>query len=405
MGDGNNNNKREKIIRAAQEIMAEKGLKESTIAEIAKRGGVFDSEIYRHFKNKEDLLFSSLSEKVKETADGLTFHLNGIMGATAKLSKFIWFHLHINDFSSSSTRMVKHLLFECRSNARFYQHESYQDLRKYTSILKPILKEGVESHAFRNDFSLHLVRDMIFGFIDEEAISCLLIDEIQETLNDFPAIMSLVLAMIQSDPGDSPTRDNPDKSARILEAATKVFAAKGYDKATAAEIATEAQVAEGTVYEYFKNKEELLFSISEREFKTHKDNLERMFELRDPLRKLECLIYHYSMVILSNPKFALVFLKDTKLNKKFYSTKSYSNFVQYMSILNQILDEGKEKGVFRADVNNRVFRNLFTGTFAHLPIRWFVVGKVTPIAMMEELHEITALLCRSVTRKINFPVL
>ncbi|MBF0523857.1 MAG: helix-turn-helix transcriptional regulator, partial [Deltaproteobacteria bacterium] len=60
----NNPDKREIIIQAAQQVLAEKGLRKSTVAEIARRGGVFDSEIYRHFKDKEDLLFCSLAERI-----------------------------------------------------------------------------------------------------------------------------------------------------------------------------------------------------------------------------------------------------------------------------------------------------------------------------------------------------
>jgi TetR/AcrR family fatty acid metabolism transcriptional regulator len=401
MNENNDSSKRDAIIHAAQEILSEKGLRESTISEIAQRGGVFDSVIYRYFKNKEDLLFCSLSEKLKEATQDLMFQFSGIIGATAKLGKMIWFHLHSNDFNSSSTCMTKNLLFESRSNKKFYEHEGYQVLRGYTSILASVLKEGVENGSFRNDFTIHLVRDMIFGFIDEEAISCLLCHEIDKTTSDFDSIMSLILAMIQSDSSTASAKDNSDKSARIIEAATKVFAAKGYDKATTMEIATEAQVAEGTVYEYFKNKEELLFSISEQQFMIHKTYMEGMFESEEPVAKLQRSIHYYANLLLSNPKFAVIFLKDTKMNKRFYNTRSFSYLLDCLSILNTILNEGKDKAVFRSDVNNRVFRNLFLGSFSHLIVRWFVVGKVTPIKMMEELSEIATLLCRSVTRRVS----
>jgi TetR/AcrR family fatty acid metabolism transcriptional regulator len=113
------------------------------------------------------------------------------------------------------------------------------------------------------------------------------------------------------------------------------------------------------------------------------------------------------MITLSrhDPNFAVIFLKDTKLNKRFYSTKSYSYLHGSLSVLKNVLDEVKSKGVFRADVNNRVFRNLFLGTFSHMTVRWFIVGKVSPIGMMEELNEVTSILCRSVSRELEAPVI
>jgi len=57
--------RKQEIIRAAQEIISEKGLKGSTITEIAKHAGVADSIIYHYFKNKEDLLFCAVDDQMK----------------------------------------------------------------------------------------------------------------------------------------------------------------------------------------------------------------------------------------------------------------------------------------------------------------------------------------------------
>ncbi|MDR3554490.1 MAG: TetR/AcrR family transcriptional regulator, partial [Syntrophobacteraceae bacterium] len=392
--------KKETILQAAQDILAEKGLRQSTVSEIARRAGVFDSEIYRYYKNKEDLLFYSLSERLEGVMKELMFHFSGIIGATNKLSKMIWFHLNINDNESDSTRVLKYLLFECRSNSQFYSHPGYDSLRRYAGIMVSILKEGVESSAFRSDFSLHLVREMVFGLLDEEALSCLLIGEVDKTIPDFEPIMSLVFAMIQNGTHTHSPEDTNDKFRRIIESAKRVFANKGYDKATIAEIANDARVAERTIYEMFKTKEDLLLAISEDKFSSQNKYIESLFEPEEPLAKLQRLIYYFSNLLLSDPSFAIVFLRDTKLNKKL-NIKSYSYLFDCISTLYKILDEGKKDGTFREDIDNRVFKNLFFGAFSHLTVRWFVVGKVTPIKMMEELNEVSSLLCRSVTRRLD----
>jgi AcrR family transcriptional regulator len=55
-----------------------------------------------------------------------------------------------------------------------------------------------------------------------------------------------------------------DKRTRIIEAAARVFAQKGFASTTIAEIATQAEIGKGTVYEYFKSKEDLFFAVFER---------------------------------------------------------------------------------------------------------------------------------------------
>jgi len=89
-----------------------------------------------------------------------------------------------------------------------------------------------------------------------------------------------------------------------------------------------------------------------------------------------------------------IFLNDIKLNREFYTTEAYSFYSKYYyDMLNDILDKGKKRDIFRADINNRVYRNLYIGTFTHLAIRWFVLGRATPMEMMEEFGQTTTLLC------------
>ena len=71
----NSSKKIEQILNAAEEIMSEKGLKDSSIAEIAKRAGITDSLIYNYFNGKEDLLFSIPGRRMKEVLKDLSEQL------------------------------------------------------------------------------------------------------------------------------------------------------------------------------------------------------------------------------------------------------------------------------------------------------------------------------------------
>jgi AcrR family transcriptional regulator len=390
------NIKRQKILNAAQEIISEKGLKDSTITEIARKADVVDSIIYHYFKNKEDLLFCALDSQMKSATTDLLFNLKGVMGPVSKLGKMVWDHLHANDFNQGDAKIRKHLLLECRANKNFYRHESYDSLKKYASVLLNILKEGVAEGSFRSDLNLAVVRDMIFGLLDEENLSCLAARELTETTPDFDPIMSLLLPMIENRPENGSPAKKADKAQTVLKAATTLFARKGFNKSTMVEVGNEAAVAEGTIYEYYINKQDLLLSISKEQFKTYKADLDQTFNVDDPRIKLKRLIWNHFFIFTSDNDFLTIFLNDIKLNKHFYATDSYKFFINYYSKLSEIIEEGKRAGIFREDIHNRVYRNLFIGSFTHLMLRWFFISTPQPLVFIKEFHHATELLCRAV---------
>lgn len=388
-------NKKKNIIKAAQKVLAVKGISDSSISEIAELAGVTDSIIYHYFKNKEDLLFWALADRMREISYELRFHLKGILDPVSKLGKMVWYHLYIYDLHPEDTRVLKNLLFECRSRKSFYSHKGYKELRSYTGILMKILREGIEAGVFNKNMNPVLVRDIIFGLLDEESLSCYAAHDIEKTMPDFPDIIELILSMVLN----KSERDISDKRIRIIMAAERIFAEKGFDSATMSEIAEAAGVAEGTIYTYFNNKKDLLFSLPTERFKSFKEGTEELFEIKDTVRKLRRFIRYHFAIFLTNRNFLKTFLLDIKLNRQFYESPAYKEYLDYMKILDEILDEGKKKGVFRDSVNSRVFRNLFFGGFTHLTTRWFILGAAKAIDMMQEIDQFVYLLCDAVLRK------
>jgi TetR/AcrR family fatty acid metabolism transcriptional regulator len=380
--------KRAKILAAAEEIMSKKGLAESTISEIAREARVVDSIIYQFFKGKEDLLFSVPGERMKEVLALLDEQLQGIRDDESRLSKMIWFHLRYNDTHPGYARI---LLLECRSSKDFYTTPAYQLIRKYAGILLNILRQGVENGQFRPDLDIRLMRDVVLGTLDLETISCLASGEIEESATDLDDIMSLVHAII------TPRKESElNKAARILIASERIFAEKGFARAKISDIAKLAQVAEGTVYEYFENKEDLLLSIPIKRFEQYLDALSEVFQIKNPLKKLQRFIrYHFSL-FFAERDFLKVFLLQIQLNKRFYGSKAFDSFRTYSRVIEEIIEEGKSEGSFRSDVNARVFRNMFLGIFSHLALRWVVLGKSSDIDKMQEIDRVTDLLTSAV---------
>ena len=383
-------NKRRKILEAAEKIMSAKGRKAS-INEISERAGVTDSVLYHYFKNKEDLLFSVAQERLNDALVKLEEQLQGIVYPISQLSKLIWFQLYYHDTHQDFANL---LLFECRSSERFMRHEAYRTIKRWANIGMQILARGAADGTFRPDLSLPVVRDAIFGLADMQNIQSMVTHGPEQAHTELDAILDLVLPMICTD-----TKTHPaprDKADRIIEAAVVILATKGYHKATIQEISKTAAVSDGTIYEYFKNKEDVLFSALERQFDQNLDSLDELFEIKSPLRKLRRYIRYHFTIFLNNPVFTKVFLFDAIYNPRFYASRAYQPFKNYLASIYDILEEGKRDGSLRPEINNRIFVNLFMGIFSHMVTRWLFTEKANHAGNVVEINAAVDLLCRAV---------
>lgn len=387
--------KRLEILKAALETVSIRGLREATITEIAKKAGVVDSIIYHYFKNKEDLIYSVYDLLQQSALDQLSFYFEGIMGPVSKLGKMIWYHLYMND-TDRNTQVRKKILLEARAKRSFLKHESFNTLLKYIGVLDHILEEGIKEGHFRSDMNIAVVRTMIFGLLDEEALICIGSDDRTDTLPDFEQIMTLVLAMIENRAVTNGTDTKPEKYFAILDAAKTLFGRKGYDSTTMMEVAVKAGVAEGTIYEYFKNKGDLLFSITKEYFGLYKKRLDECFTFPTAISRLRHVMWSHFNIFAADRDLVTVFLKDTKLTNHFYTSDAHAVFVDYHDKIIDVLDEGKKCGEFRTDISSRIFRNLVMGSLANLYNRWYYRAPMTPLEYTVEMHQFIDFLCRAV---------
>ncbi len=381
---------KQNILDSASKIMNQKGFNESNISDIALEAGIKEPIIYQYFKDKEDLLFSVVEDQMDKYHAFLNEHLQGISGADQKLRKLIWTHLRFNDVNRDYITLV---LLECRTNPNFYKSRAYELIRHYVGVLMFILEEGVKEGVFRQGVNLSLVRDLVFGLMDFEAISCLVTHEISEATPDHEDSMRLLekILLIKH----RPKIPSLDKRHRILQAAVQLFAERGYSGATISEIASLANVADGTVYEYFKNKEDLLLSIPEEYFKDHLHRLEETFNIRNPVRKIRRFIQYHFRLYLTDRDFLKIYLILILLNRRFYQSRAYESLRQYIQVFEELVKEGMNDGSFRSDINIRVFRNMFLGAFTHMVLRWIFASEGKNIDQMREIDEVTELLSES----------
>lgn len=382
---------RARIISAAEELFAEKGVKETTIASIARRAGIVDSNVYQYFRGKQDLLFSVACERIAESLELLEEHLQGISEPWSLLSKMIWYSLHYNDQHPEYARL---LLFECRSNKKYYSSPAYTLMRRHAGILSGILRKGIDQGVFRKDIKPALIRDVVYGTFDFETISSLAAREIDQSADDLDDLMIILRTML------TPVEERrKNKKEKILAAAEKAFSRYGYKDAKVSDIAGLARVAEGSIYEYFKNKEDLLLTIPALRLRDHLNKLPEAFHARSPLRKLRRFMRHHFSLYVPDRDFLKVFLLDIQLNIKFYRSSAYKDYKEYTSAFENIIAEGQEDGSFRKDINARIFRNMFLGAFSHTGLRWIMIGSKGGVDKMQEIEELIDLFSNSLTFK------
>jgi len=193
------------------------------------------------------------------------------------------------------------------------------------------------------------------------------------------------------------TENQPaDKRQRILQAAVQAFSEKGYSKATIAEIAHKAGVADGTVYEYFENKEDVLLSIAEERFREHLEQLKQTFSGNNLPKKLWLFMQTHFQQYLDDPNFAVVFLTMIQFNRRFYQSRAYKSQYDYATELEKLIQEVINEGGVQ-NINIRVFRNMFLGAFSHMTLRWFVIDHGRNFDKMAEIKEVAMLLSDAIS--------
>ncbi len=183
-----------------------------------------------------------------------------------------------------------------------------------------------------------------------------------------------------------PVGADPEKRKRILASAIRVFGRRGFHEARIAEIASAAKVAEGTVYLYFRNKEDLLGVVFD---ETMDGVLSDARSIRfseavaaDRLKKLVAL--HISF-LASDRDLASVFQIELRRSARLVERFSRSKLVEYFRLLEGLIKEGIERGEFRADLDPRLAVRILFGAADEILSEWLLSGDGVPAANGERL--------------------
>ena len=171
-------------------------------------------------------------------------------------------------------------------------------------------------------------------------------------------------------------KKSKDKYNRIIKAATKIFAKKGFYKAKISEIAKEAGVADGTIYIYFRSKDDILISLFSEQMKIVLDNMmSKISEKDSPAKKLEQFALAHLQLIEQNKSMAEIIQVEVRQSSKFMKEYKNEEFTQYLNLIDSIIREGQEGGVFNKDVIPGVAKRAFFGALDEMSRFWVLSSR------------------------------
>ncbi len=167
-----------------------------------------------------------------------------------------------------------------------------------------------------------------------------------------------------------------NKYEKILAAALKVFAQKGFYQSKVSEIARQAEVADGTIYLYFRNKDDILISLFEEEMGKVIAMMEEALSVTDdPLRKIEIFAETHLGMVESHREVAEILQVEVRQSSKFMKEYKNEKFIKYLNIIAAIVAEGQARGVIRSDIDPDIAKRAFFGALDEMSRYWVLSSK------------------------------
>lgn len=167
-----------------------------------------------------------------------------------------------------------------------------------------------------------------------------------------------------------------NKHKKILKAAINVFAEKGFYNSRVSEIAKEANVADGTIYLYFKNKDDILISLFEEEFGRIVENMRKeLAKEKDPLQKIRIFAITHLSIVSKQQQLGEVLGVEVRQSSKFMKEYINNPFIEYLNLIRSIVIEGQEKGFIRKDLTPGIMKRALFGALDEMARYWVLSTK------------------------------
>lgn len=172
-----------------------------------------------------------------------------------------------------------------------------------------------------------------------------------------------------------------EKRLAILDGAVRVFAEKGFFNATVAEIARAAGVADGTIYLYFKSKDELLLSVFDEKMQLLCDAAREATQgLSSAAAALERVVELHLSAVEANPAVASVLIVELRQSSAFVQDADKPRLTEYLKLIGDIVKAGQATGEFRPDVHPSAVKRALFGALDEIALGWLVARRKFDLA-------------------------
>jgi TetR/AcrR family fatty acid metabolism transcriptional regulator len=166
------------------------------------------------------------------------------------------------------------------------------------------------------------------------------------------------------------------KRERILDAAIRVFAAEGFYNAKVSQIAQAAGVADGTIYLYFKSKDDLLISLFEDRMELVNANLRTALAREESaVDRLKRVVRLHLELVEQNRHLAEVITVELRQSSKFIKEYANPKFAEFLRLIAGAVAEGQAKGELRSDLDPPIIARALFGALDEIALAWLVKGK------------------------------
>ena len=187
-----------------------------------------------------------------------------------------------------------------------------------------------------------------------------------------------------------------DKHQQIIDAAVRVFARNGYYNSRVSDIAREAGIASGTIYLYFRTKDEILVTLFREKMAAWVNYVrEQIRGEADSVAKVRRLVALHFGVLERDPALAEVVQVELRQGHKFFRGASAHEISAYFELIASVLEEGQAAGVFRRDVAVKTAVKVLFGAMDQMATSW-VLGK-RKYRLSDAADEVANIFLRGVT--------
>jgi len=181
------------------------------------------------------------------------------------------------------------------------------------------------------------------------------------------------------------SEDRAAKVQRILEAAVRVFARQGFHQSTVAQVAREAGVADGTIYNYFRNKDDILIQFfAVRAAQVFARFRSTVGQGENALDKLRLLLRAHLEEFQRDPDMAVVYETETHQRRRLAEEQIRSMAKTYQDILAEIIEQGQEEGLFRRNLYTGLVKRLVLGAVQETISSWLRSGRPYDLVSMAD---------------------